>query len=518
MRTAGELSGGAQRSVRPPRILVVEDERIVALDITNTLRRLGYHVAESVPSGEAAVEAARKTEPDLVLMDIRLAGHMDGVSAAETIVSEKDAPVIFLTAHSDNDTLRRVQASRPYGYLLKPFRAEDLRCAIEVSLHSHAADKRLREQERWLRTILNSIRDGVVASDASNRVRYVNPVAEAMTGYESHNALGRQVHEIVRLIDEASGALSTLSNGLATQKPLDLASKGGARLAVEPSSADVVDEHGARLGSVMVLRDVADRRAAMREIERINAGLETTIAIRTRELQTVNEELEAFSYSLAHDLRSPLRAIDGFVQTLLEDYGAMLDESPRDLLLRVRKTAQRALRLIVGLLSLAQLSQAQIKRESIDLSAMATDICEELVAAGRERAPQFFVQPGVSAMGDRTLLQVVLNNLLSNAWKFTSYNPRARVEFGRLDEGDRQIYFVRDNGVGFDAASAPDIFKTFQRYHGDRFPGDGIGLALVDRAVKRMQGRAWAVSSPDHGATFFFEVGVEQGEEITPPY
>lgn len=402
MRAEREFSDGVRGPVRPPRILVVEDERIVALDITSTLRRLGYHVAESVPSGEAAVEAARKTDPDLVLMDIRLAGRMDGVSAAETIVSEKDAPIIFLTAHSDNDTLRRVRASRPYGYLLKPFRAEDLRCAIEVSLHSHATDARLRR--------------------------------------------------------------------------------------------------------------------ALLEIERLNAGLEATIAARTLELRAANDELEAYSYSLAHDLRSPLRAIDGFVQTLIEDYGPSLDEAPRELMLRVRRTAQRALRLIVGLLRLAQLTQAQLKHESVDLSAMANDICEELAATDRERKAQFVVAPGMRAVGDRTLLQVVLNNLLSNAWKFTAHNPRARIEFGCTNEGDRCVYFVRDNGVGFDSQNARDIFKNFQRFHGDRFPGDGIGLAMVDRAIKRMRGRVWAVSSPDRGASFFFDLGANGDERINGPH
>lgn len=375
----------------PASILVVEDERIVALDLSATLRRLGYHVEGPVDTGERAIETALHTRPDLVLMDIRLRGQIDGVAAAARIGEETDAPIVFLTAHSDSETLNRAKSASPYSYIVKPFRQDDLRCAIEVTLNRHDVEVKLRERER--------------------------------------------------------------------------------------------------------------------EVERLNAQLEERVVERTAELEAANRELEAFSYSVAHDLRAPLRGIDGFTQLVLEKHVSDIGEEGRSHLLRVRAAAQRMARLIDDLLEMARLVGSGCAHERVDLSELAAEIDLELRAENPQRVVEFVNQPDAVVSGDPTLLRVVLYNLLSNAWKFTAPVAIAHIEFGHQVEDGELIGFVRDNGVGFDMKDAGQLFGVFQRLHQARdFPGNGIGLAIVKRAVERHGGRVWADAAPGRGATFWFSI------------
>lgn len=186
------------------RILVVEDEALVAQDLIATLTDIGYSVVGEAASAEEAVQKAAELVPDVVLMDIRLSGNTDGVQATAAIRRKRDIPVIYLTAHSDEETLRRAKTTAPCGYLVKPFRTPDLRCAIEIALHKHEIEVRLREREKWLATTLRSIGDGVVATNSQGRVVFLNPVAEALTGWNRDDALGRGLDDIVKLVAEGA--------------------------------------------------------------------------------------------------------------------------------------------------------------------------------------------------------------------------------------------------------------------------------------------------------------------------
>jgi len=223
------------------------------------------------------------------------------------------------------------------------------------------------------------------------------------------------------------------------------------------------------------------------------------------ELQASNRELEAFSYSVSHDLRAPLRSIDGFSKALLEDYSAVLPPEGREFLGYMREASQQMGQLIDDLIGLSRLSRDEFHAEEVDLSAMAEKAAAALRAHDPGRAVQFAIQPGISAMGDPRLLWHVLDNLLSNSWKFTARNPRACIEFGSQASAEGTQYFVRDNGVGFDMAYAGRLFSPFQRLHAQsEFAGSGIGLATVQRVVRRHGGRVWAEAQPEVGATFFF--------------
>jgi light-regulated signal transduction histidine kinase (bacteriophytochrome) len=253
--------------------------------------------------------------------------------------------------------------------------------------------------------------------------------------------------------------------------------------------------------------EVIERQQAEQAVLALNQGLQKAIV----DLKAVNRELESFSYSVSHDLRAPLRSIDGFSQALLEDCSDRLDDNGQDYLHRIRNATQRMGNLIDDLLNLSQVTRSEMHLEPVNLSLLASNICIELQRTQPDRQVEFVVQPGLLTQGDARLLNVLLTNLLNNAWKFSGKNPHARIEFGTLsDPTDNPAYFVRDNGAGFDMAFTNKLFGPFQRLHSAKeFPGNGIGLATVQRIVHRHGGRVWAEGALEEGATFYFTLKPE---------
>lgn len=267
----------------------------------------------------------------------------------------------------------------------------------------------------------------------------------------------------------------------------------------------VVAEEGRSVKLRGVMTDISRRKGAEEELSRLNGELEQRVAQRTSELEAVNRELEAFSYSVSHDLRAPLRHMAGLGKILLEDYHDQFDAMGQLHLIRLCSAAKRMGQLIDDLLKLAMVGKGEISRETTDLSSLARDIAHDLVQSQPERAVAFTISEGVRAQGDPRLLRVVMENLLANAWKYTGMCSDAVIEFGVVEKGGRPVYFVRDNGVGFDNRHAEEIFKPFTRLHGEReFEGTGIGLATVQRVIARHGGVVWADGGLGGGAVFYF--------------
>jgi PAS domain S-box-containing protein len=249
----------------------------------------------------------------------------------------------------------------------------------------------------------------------------------------------------------------------------------------------------------------AQLEAALKEIKLLNEELEQRVQQRTAQLEATNEELESFSYSVSHDLRAPLRSINGFSEALLEDYGDRLEDEGRDYLGRVKAASERMGHLIDGLLELSRVTRSKMSRERIDLSALAMSVIQELKQRHPERQVEIVIENGLVAEGNERLLRVALENLLSNAWKFTGNQPHARIEFGSAEHESASVYFVRDNGSGFDMAYSDKLFGAFQRLHKvSEFPGTGIGLATVQRIIRRHGGSVWGEGAVGQGATFYF--------------
>jgi signal transduction histidine kinase len=238
------------------------------------------------------------------------------------------------------------------------------------------------------------------------------------------------------------------------------------------------------------------------------AELERMVASRTAQLEAANHELEAFSYSVSHDLRAPLRSIDGFSQVLVEDFGDKLPQEARGYLQRIRSASQRMAGLIDDMLQLSRLTRAEMRRGAVDLSALAGEILTELKERDPARRIEPIIEDGIVAEADPRLARILLSNLLDNAWKFSSKHPSARIEFGVTGQDGARAYYVRDDGAGFDASYADKLFGVFQRLHSaSEFDGNGVGLATVQRIVSRHGGRVWAEGEVENGATFYFTLG-----------
>src|SRR5580658_139265 len=250
----------------------------------------------------------------------------------------------------------------------------------------------------------------------------------------------------------------------------------------------------------------ADEIAVLnRQLTETNEELEIRVEQRTRELEASNQELEAFSYSVSHDLRAPLRTIDGFSLALEEDFGDRLDAQGKDYISRVRNGVQRMGTLIDSLLQLSRVTRSDAQRERVDLSYLATLVFREVQAGDPEREVNWIAQPGMMAEADPRLMRIAFENLIGNAWKFTARTPDATVTFGSSPQDGKTVYFLRDNGAGFDMQYVDRLFTAFQRLHGERdFKGSGIGLATVSRIIRRHHGSIWAEAEPGKGATFFF--------------
>jgi light-regulated signal transduction histidine kinase (bacteriophytochrome) len=259
-----------------------------------------------------------------------------------------------------------------------------------------------------------------------------------------------------------------------------------------------------------ILGTSLQRIEAEEEVHALNLELEQRVAERTRELRSANAELESFASSVSHDLRAPVRAVAGFSEVVLSEYGGLIDDRGRDYLARMRAAAQRMGSMIDVLLALSRVSREQLRRVQVDASELVREIVGELREAEPGRPVETVVADDLVVFADRALLRIVFENLLSNAWKFTATTEPARIEVGSALEGGEQAFFVRDNGVGFEMDYVDQLFRPFQRLHRvDEFPGAGIGLATVARIVSRHGGRVWASGKPGHGACFSFTLGEE---------
>lgn len=436
----------------------------------------------------AHVEHVIRTGDVFVTSDVRLDPRARG------LVPLQAAGALSCVCALIGTTAEPIGAIAVYAREARTFSVPDVRFieslaqTIAESANSHALNQRMTE-------ILESIRDAFVATDRHLTITYVNERMARFWQLDPAQLIGRPLAEFTERFNDGGRAYGMFEAALAADHALTFEARYGNRwfeTRLYPFSAGVAG----------YTRDVTRRKEEQQRIIELNTELERRVEERTKQLEVANKELESFSYSVSHDLRAPLRAIDGFSIALLEDYGEQLDDRAQNYLDRVRKAAQRMADLIDALLKLSRVARVTVDRAAVDISTIATTVVGDLRDAEPERQIDIEIEPAMEANADPQLVHAVLQNLIGNAWKFTRNAKAPRIEVGRNGDGE---FYVRDNGAGFDMTYQNKLYGAFQRLHAaDEYEGTGIGLATVARIIHRHGGTIRAEGQVGAGATFYF--------------
>jgi PAS domain S-box-containing protein len=501
-----------------PRILVVEDEAVVALSLQQQLRELGYSVAAIAATGEEALLRAEQLGPDLVLMDVRLKGPMDGVEAAGEVRRRFRIPVIYLTAYSNREIMERAKVTEPYGYILKPYEDRELHMVIEMALYKHRMERKLEERERWFAATLRSIGDAVVATDAQERVTFMNPVAEQLTGWAAEEARGRDLAEVFRIVNEATKAAeSPVRKAIRERKsvPLEnhtvLIARDQAERPIDDCAAPILGEDGRVVGGVLVFRDMTERRKSQEQF------------LQAQKMEAVGR----LAGGVAHDFNNMMTVVTGFSQVLL---GTLPPHHPsRPLAEEIKKAGERAAGLTAQLLTFSRRQMVQLK--VIDLNAlvgglrkMLAPLIGEDVELVTRLAPDL-----VRIKADPVQVEQVLLNLAVNArdampqggtltieTSNVCFDRRAEQALPEVRPGPYALLRVCDTGTGMDRQTLARIFEPFFTTK-EVGKGTGLGLATVHGIVKQSEGHIQVESEVGRGTTFrVYFPALEGAGELLP--
>ena len=457
----------------------------------------------------AGIEKLNAHKPDVIILDLSLPDSQGLETFTRVYAQAPDVPVVVLTGMTDEEVAVQAVRAGAQDYLVK----SDAGGGTLVRALLYGIERHRAEAARaHLAAIVESSDDAIVSKSCDGVIQSWNRGAEKLYGYTAMEIIGQPITLLspADRMDEIEAFLERITRGERVENYETVrVHKNGRRIDVSVSISPITDASGRLIGVSTIARDITERKQAEEEIRKLNASLERRVA----ELLAANKELEAFSYSVSHDLRAPLRAIDGFCHALMEDYANKLDSQGRGYLERVRAAVQRMDQLVDGILRLARTSRTEIRRTRVDMNALAKTVALELEQRNPGRQVEFVVAPALVVNADADLLRSALENLLSNAWKFTGKHARARIEVGSVQHDGETAFFVRDDGAGFDPAYANELFGAFQRLHTpEEFEGTGIGLAIVQRVVHRHGGRVWAAGETEKGATFYFTLPSHQKE------
>lgn len=486
------------------RILVVEDDHVVARDIGEQLTRFGHAVVGITSRSQEALTLAQAERPDLILMDVRLDGEMDGIEIAKRILASFRIPIIFLTAYADDETIQRASAAEPFGYLLKPFEDLQLRTAIEMALHRHWADKRLRESERRYEATLSSIAEGIIAVDDEGRITFMNPSAETMTGWTSGEALGRPADEVYCCAQEGAESFEPMDTLRPQGRDPDptklmlLISRDGSLRPIQGSAAPILSDEGDSNGLVIVFSDISKRIASADAIRR--SQLDVARVARA----TTMGQLTA---TIAHEVTQPLMAISMNSEACVRWLNLQNVNEARAAATRTIKEADRAGQIISRIRSIAR--NAPVTFDRLDLNEMVQGVIEivkpELLR--HNVALEMDLQRGgASVVGDRVLLQQVIHNLISNALDAITCSEQASpllVARTRTGNTGEVTVAIEDTGCGIESDVIDRVFEPFFTTKKD---GIGMGLAICRSIIDAHRGSLWREPLAPQGSRFAFSL------------
>lgn len=492
------------------RILVVEDEVIVTQAIAVQLRRLGYIVTATASSASQAIAMAIETQPDLVLMDILLKGKMDGIAAANQIREQLNIPVVYLSAFADNKTLDRAKTTKPFGYVIKPFNEKDLRVAIEIALYQHQMEQALRESQEQLATILQSMNDGVIATNQQGKITFINPAAEALTEWHLREAVDKDVTEIFQIFDEATGcsAPNPIVQVLQGEQALYqgdykiLITKNGNEIPIGHSVSPLTEKSGEISGTVVVFWDISQ----LRQTELLERSL--------KKEQEVNVFRSQFISTVSHEFRNPLSAVLTATELLTRYEEKITKEQKQLYLQRIKASVQRMTELMEDVLLIGQAESGRLEFNPtpLDLEQFCRDLTEELSLSEDSEQKIVLKIEGKykEAWMDEKLLRYILVNLLSNALKYSPSGSTVEFELTAETEPHLAIFRIQDQGIGIPEEDQSQLFESFHRGRNvGKIAGTGLGLAIVRRCVERHQGEIKFTSTLEVGTTFIVKLPMQ---------
>jgi PAS domain S-box-containing protein len=503
---------------QPLRILMVDDSEDDASIMLTALLDGGYEpISELVETSDDMLAALERQDWDVITSDHALP-HFNAPAALKLATQVRPlVPFIIVSGEIDLNLAVSLMRHGAKDYITKQ-ELPRLVPAIERELNEVKLRKEiqhiesaLKRSETRYRRLFETAQDGILILDAeTGQILDVNPFLIGILGYSKDDFLGKMLWDIGFFHDEAESkrAFAELqSKGYIRYENLPLETNSGKKISVEfvSNTYFVNDIKVAQCN----IRDISKHVLDEKEILKLNAELEKRVLERTLQLEVLNKELETFSYSVSHDLQAPLRRIMAFNEALKVDIKNTQSGESSSLIAKINASTKRMKSLIDALLELSHLSRQPLERQSVDLSALAHLVADDLLQSQPDRQVQFVIAEGMHAHGDAQLLRTVLENLFENAWKYTSRLAFASIEFGFTLQADgSEVYFVKDNGAGFDMAYAEKLFTAFKRLHSEKeFPGIGIGLATVQRIINRHNGRVWAEGAVGKGAVFYFILG-----------
>jgi signal transduction histidine kinase/AmiR/NasT family two-component response regulator len=474
-------------------IMIIEDEAIIAKDIENILLNYGYGISGIYAKAEDALESLKTKKPDLILMDVVLKGHMDGIEAAKMIKKIMKVPIIFITAYADETTISRIKKIEPHGYFLKPFEEKELQTWIETTLHKFNSEESTYKNEKLALSIVENSEEAILVFDKNHSVTYINKAAEKLTGWDRNSALNEKLDKIVG-ITGVNLQIDILLNSYPKGKPFfnktSFINKNNQRFEIYYSVFALSNYE-----SVFSFRESTD---------------DPEKEILSKKLDQAYKDAEKFAYIASHDLQEPLRMIASYVQLLKKRYQGKLDSRANEFIDFSVSGVNRMKNMIDDLLLYSRINTNHMAKEKVDCEKLVAEVINKLSSAESSRKPVFKCSPLPVITADRGQMSQLFLHLLTNSLKFNENNPPV-VEVNCSKQNDNWVFSVSDNGIGIEEAYHGKIFEAFQKLHNQKdYPGNGIGLAVCKKIVELHGGHIRVDSEPGKGTVFHFNIPYKQ--------